>query len=157
MARYHQHRSDRPDASQPALEDRMAAAPRDPRPAGYHDRGERQARAFAAVLNRWNPLQRQGSHKWRPLSNSTVAGRITARLGRQYWPNDVQRAYDGDARPWHLQPEVVQAYCEALERTDPASMAEAFHAIEQKPPEVTQAALQLAIATSRGGSGRLSA
>jgi hypothetical protein len=135
----------------------MAAA-EPTRPGSNYDRGERQGKAFAAVLNRWNPLQPQGRGRGRrPISNNVVAGRITQRLGRTYWPNDVQRAYDGDARPWHLQPEVVQAYCEALERTDPASLAEAFHAIEQKPPEVTQAALQLAIATSRGGSGRLSA
>lgn len=133
----------------------MAAADT-PRPGRNYDDGKAQAEAFAAVLDRWNPLDPQSGQ--RPLSNSTVAGRITRHLGRTYWPTDVQRTYQGHARLRHLQPQVVEAYCVALDRTDPDGLAEAFSAIELKPPGVTREALKLAIATSRAGRpGRLSA
>lgn len=135
----------------------MAADSPPSRSGSNYDRGQTQAAAFAAVLNRWNPLQTDGRHKFRAISNSHVAGRISRHLARTYWPNDVQRAYDGELRMHHLKPEVVEGYCVALERTDDDSMAEAFAAIELLPPVVTKGPLKLAIATARSSSGRLTA
>jgi hypothetical protein len=141
----------------------MAAADPPKQSGSNYDRGEKQALAFSRVLNRWNPLLRDGrteqqrrlrprSEPQRRLSNAEVADRIRTHIGKYYWPNDVQRAYDGELRMSHLRPLIVEAYCIALEHTDLESLTEAFYAAELKPPKVTKDALKLAIATSLGGS-----
>ena len=110
---------------------------------GRYDRGEAQAEAFARVLARWR-TQRPD------LSKGIIAGRIGGYLGEHYWPNDVQRIYDGTPRRFHLKPKTVYAYCLAFEReNDVDSVAEAFAAIEQLPPEVGYDQLRLAIAAAR--------
>jgi hypothetical protein len=116
------------------------------RGSSYYDRGEERAKAFAAVLRRWR-------EEWgaEAPSENTIAGEIGLSLGVVYHRNSVRRTLDGEARPFHLTPDLAAAYVAALGATDPADVAEAFHAIGLLPPEVTKEALKLAVAASRSG------
>ena len=131
----------------------MAAADDDRRGrrgSSVYDRGERRALAFAKVLRRWR--REQGT---RALSEETLAYEVGLRVGRPVHRNDVRRVLNGEARLYHLTPEMAAAYVGAFEHTDPADVAEAFHAIGLLPPEVTREGLQLAVGMSRGNHSRV--
>jgi hypothetical protein len=113
---------------------------------GAYDRGLDQGARFGKVIAAWfeeddAPTQRE------------VAGRITAYLGRTYWPSEVRKIAKGGGGSFHLQPYMVEAYVRAFGKQDnPRERARAYRAAGVMPDEVSEEGLRLAILASQRGS-----
>jgi hypothetical protein len=79
------------------------------------------------------------------MANKTLAFRIGQALGEQYDATQVRRVLAGEAGAYHLSPEMVEAWAEALGM----DRAAAFHAAGVLPPDLSLDAFRKAFKGER--------